>query len=89
MFDTRASDLPGLGKLADGLADDSILLKALDVPVVDVLAGGVSTWVNASQDEQHGVPGWLAYPLETGNTIGTLAAGTAVAGVVGGAVRPS
>ena len=86
VFDTRASDLPGLGKLADGLADDSILLKALDVPVVDVLAGGVSTWVNASQDEQHGVPGWLAYPLETGNTIGTLAAGTAVAGVVGGAV---
>ena len=29
VFDTRASDLPNL---ADGLADDSILLKALDVP---------------------------------------------------------
>jgi uncharacterized protein YukE len=86
VFDTRTSDLPGLSKLADGLADDSILAKALDVPVVDVLAGGVTTWVNASQDEQHGVPGWLAYPLETGNTIGSIAAGTAVAGVVGGAV---
>ncbi len=32
------------------------------------------------------MPGWLAYPLETGNTIGSIAAGTAVAGVVGGAV---
>ena len=86
VFDTRASDLPGLGKLADGLADDSILLKALDVPVVDVLAGGVTTWVNASQDEQHGVPGWLAYPLETGNTVGQPGGRTAVAGLVGGAV---
>jgi len=85
-LDTRTSDLPGISKLADGLADDSILAKALDLPVVDVLAGGVNTYVNASQDEQHGVPGWLAYPLETGNTIGSLAAGTAVATVVGGAV---
>jgi len=85
-LDTRTSDLPGISKLADGLADDSILAKALDLPVVDVLAGGVNTYVNATQDEQHGVPGWLAYPLETGNTIGSLAAGTAVATVVGGAV---
>lgn len=85
-LDTRTSDLPGLSKLADGLADDSILAKALDLPVVDVLAGGVNTYVNATADEQHGVPGWLAYPLETGNTIGSLAAGTAVATVVGGAV---
>lgn len=30
---------------------------------------------------QHGVPGWLAYPLETGNTIGSIAAGGAVAGL--------
>lgn len=86
VLDTRTSDLPGLSKLADGLADDSILAKALDLPVVDVLAGGVTTYVNASQDMQHGVPGWLAYPLETGNTIGSLAAGTAVATAVGGAV---
>ena len=54
----------------------------------DVLASGVTTWVNASQDEQGAaLPGWLAYPLETGDAVGSIAAGThAVAGVVGGAV---
>ena len=85
-FGTRVSDLPGVGRLADGVSDASLLGKALDLPVIDIVAGGVTTVVNAQQDEQHGVPGWLAYPLETGNSIVSIAAGTAVAGVVGGAV---
>lgn len=86
VLDTRVSDLPGLSKVADGLDDAKLLSKALDLPVIDVLAGGVNTYVNANADIQHGVPGWAAYPLEAGGTIASLAAGGAVAGVVGGAV---
>jgi uncharacterized protein YukE len=86
VLDTRVSDLPGLAKAADGLDDASVLGKALDLPVIDILAGGVNTYVNAQQDMKHGVPGWAAYPLEAGGTIASLAAGAAVAGLVGGAV---
>jgi uncharacterized protein YukE len=86
VLDTRMSDLPGLSKAADGLDDASVLGKALDLPVIDILAGGINTYVNANQDMQHGVPGWAAYPLEAGGTIASLAAGGAVAGLVGGAV---
>lgn len=86
VLDTRMSDLPGLSKVADGLDDAKLLSKALDLPVIDVLAGGVNTYVNANADIQHGVPGWAAYPLEAGGTIASLAAGGAVAGLVGGAV---
>ncbi len=86
LFSTKTSDLPGLSKLASGLESDSLLARALDVPVVDVVAGTITTYVNAQQDEQRGVPGWLAYPLETGNTVVSIAAGTAVAAAVGSAV---
>ncbi|HTS99691.1 MAG TPA: hypothetical protein VMI33_24025 [Streptosporangiaceae bacterium] len=87
-FGTRLRDLPGLkgADAVDALRDGSLLDRALDVPVVDVVAGGIATVLNAQQDERHGVPGWLAYPLETGGTVASIAAGTAVAGVVGGAV---
>jgi uncharacterized protein YukE len=86
LFGTRLSDLPGLSQAADGFADGSVLSKLADLPVVNVVAGGVATVVNAQQDISHGVPAWLAYPLETGGTVASLAAGMAVAGVVSGAV---
>jgi len=86
LFGTDLQDLPGLSKLADGLDDSSLLSKALDVPVVDVVAGGLSAYLNAQSDIRHGVPAWAAYPLETGATVTSIAAGTAVAGLVTGAV---
>ena len=52
------------------------------LPALDVLAGGLSTVLNAQADEHSGVPGWVAYPLESANTVGTIA----LAAVVGGAV---
>lgn len=82
VFGTRLQDLPGLSKLDDA----GLLSKALDLPVVDVVAGGISTYLNAQQDIGKGVPAWLAYPLETGGTVASLAAGAAVATAVGGAV---
>jgi uncharacterized protein YukE len=86
VFGARLSDLPGVSKLADGFADGSMLRTVADLPIVDVVAGGVVTVLNAQQDIAHGVPPWLAYPLETGDTVASIAAGTAVAGVVAGAV---
>jgi len=84
LFATRAQDLPGLSKLAAGLGDASLLSKAFELPVVDVLAGGISTVLNAQQDVHAGVPAGWAYPLETVNTVGSIAlaavVGTAVAG---------
>jgi uncharacterized protein YukE len=85
-FGTTLEDLPGASKLADGLDNAKLLSKALDVPVVDVVAGGVATYLNAQADIQKGVPAWAAYPLETGATVASIAAGTAVAGVVTGAI---
>ena len=88
LFGTRLDDLPGLGKLVDGLpaglSDAKLLSKALDLPVVDVLAGGLSTVLNAQQDIGKGVPAWVAYPLETGVTVGTIALATVVGGAVAG-----
>ena len=89
LFGTRLSDLPGMSKAIDGLpaglADAKLLTKALDLPVVDIVAGGISTVINAQQDIDKGVPAWAAYPLETGVTVGSIAlataAGTAVAGL--------
>jgi uncharacterized protein YukE len=86
LFGTRLKDLPGLSDAAKALDDGSLLDKALDIPVVDIVAGGISTVLNAQQDEQKGVPGWAAYPLEAGGTIAAIAAGTAVAGLVTGAI---
>lgn len=88
LFGTRLDDLPGIGKLVDGLpaglGDAKLLSKALDLPVVDVLAGGLATVLNAQQDISKGVPAWVAYPLETGVTVGTIALATAVGGAVAG-----
>jgi uncharacterized protein YukE len=81
---TRLEDLPGLSKLADGFDDASLLSKAFDLPVVDVVAGGLSTYLNAQQDISKGVPWWAAYPLETGVTVGSIALATAVGGAVAG-----
>jgi uncharacterized protein YukE len=86
LFGTRMKDLPGLSNASKALEDGSLLDKALDLPVVDIVAGGISTVINAQQDEQHGVPGWAAYPLEAGGTVAAIAAGTAVAGVVAGSI---
>jgi uncharacterized protein YukE len=86
VFGARLSDMPGLSKLADSLDDGSLLAKGLDIPVVDVVAAGISTYLNAQQDQQHGVPGWAAYPLELGASAAAIAAGTAVAGLVTGAI---
>lgn len=84
----RVRDVPGVGNLADPI-DSGLFAKALDLPVVDVVAGGVTTVLNAQQDMSKGVPGWAAYPLETGGTAASIAAGTvaggAIAGLVGGA----
>ncbi len=85
-FGTTLGDLPGFSKLADSLDDGSLLSAALDVPVVDVVAGGVGTYFNAQADIHKGVPAWAAYPLEAGATVAAIAAGTAVAGVVTGAI---
>ena len=86
LFGTRLDDLPGLSRLTDGFGDAGLLAKAFDLPVVDVVAGGISTFLNAQQDIGKGVPAWLAYPLEAGGTVGSIAAGAAVATAVGGAV---
>ncbi|HET9897941.1 MAG TPA: WXG100 family type VII secretion target [Streptosporangiaceae bacterium] len=88
LFGTRLDDLPGLGKVVDGLpgglGDAKLLSKALDLPVVDVVAGGLSTVINAQQDIGKGVPAWAAYPLETGVTVGSIALATTVGGAVAG-----
>jgi len=86
VFGTTVEDLPGVSKLADGLDNAKLLSKALDVPVIDVVAGGISTYLNAQADIQKGVPAWAAYPLEAGATVAAIAAGTAVAGLVTGAI---
>jgi uncharacterized protein YukE len=85
LFGTRLGDLPGLGDLPSGLGDSRVLSRALDLPVVDVVAGGVGTFLNAQQDIGKGVPPWLAYPLETGVTVGSIALATVVTGAVAGA----
>lgn len=88
LFGTRLDDLPGVGKIVDGLpaglSDAKLLSKALDLPVIDVVAGGISTVLNAQQDISKGVPAWAAYPLETGVTVGSIALATAAGGAVAG-----
>jgi len=100
VFDTRTSDLPGLGKLADGLADDSILAKALDVPVLGVAAGvaaggvvayGVGDYVHnyiedfGQQWHQHGVLGIATHFGAAG--VGTWDDTKGLVGDIGGAAK--
>jgi len=88
LLGTRLQDLPGVTKLVGGFDDgltDRLLSRAFELPVVDVLAGGISTVLNAQQDIHAGVSPWFAYPLETVNTVGGITLATVVAGAVGGA----
>jgi hypothetical protein len=85
LFATRLDDLPGLSKVAAGLGKDSLLTKAADLPVVDVVTGGISTVLNAQADVHAGVSGWAAYPIETANTVGTIILASVVGGAVAGA----
>jgi len=80
LLGTRVRDLPPLTELDDS----SMLFKALDIPVVDVVAGGISTVLNAQQDIHAGVPAGWAYPLETVVTVGSIALAAVVGTAVGG-----
>jgi uncharacterized protein YukE len=92
LFGTRLIDLPGAkaGTSAiDGLYDGDLLEGAFDLPVVDVVAGGIATVINAQEDEKLGIPGYVAYPAEAGASTAAIVAGTMAAGVVGTAVSIS
>lgn len=89
LFGTRLIDLPGakagtsaLGDLYDG----DVLEGAFDLPVLDVVAGGIATVINAQEDEKQGIPGYVAYPAEAGASAAAITAGTMAAGVVVAAV---
>jgi uncharacterized protein YukE len=88
IFGTRLRDVPGVkGSAAiDALRDGSLLDRAFDIPVVDVVAGGIATVVSAQEDEKAGIPGYVAYPWEAGGTVTSIVVGTMAATVVGGAV---
>jgi uncharacterized protein YukE len=60
----------GLGKVAT---------FAADIPVLDVLAAGTSTYFNAQQDTAKGLPAGVAYPAEAGASVAGLAAGAGTA----------
>jgi uncharacterized protein YukE len=84
IFGTRLRDLPGLrgSDAIEGLDDGSVLDSAFDLPVVDVVAGGIATVINAQEDEKAGIPGYVAYPAETGATVASIEAGSAAAAAV-------
>jgi uncharacterized protein YukE len=88
VFATRLRDLPGLkgADAIEGLRDGSLLDSAFDLPVVDVVAGGIATVINAQEDEKQGIPGYVAYPSEAGASTAAIVAGTLAGGVVGTAV---
>jgi uncharacterized protein YukE len=88
IFGARLRDLPGVkgSDAIEGLRDGSLLDGAFDLPVVDVVAGGIATVVNAQEDEKQGIPGYVAYPWEAGASTAAIVAGTFAAGVVGTAV---
>lgn len=89
LFGTRLIDLPGAKAGTSALADlysGDALGDAFDLPVVDVVAGGIATVINAQEDEKQGIPGYVAYPAEAGASTAAIVAGTMAAGVVGTAV---
>ena len=55
-----------------------------DIPVVDVLAAGASTYFGAQDDMAAGVPWYAAYPGEAGGNIAAVAAGGWVGGLAAG-----
>jgi uncharacterized protein YukE len=64
VFATRLRDLPGVkgADAIEGLRDGSVLDSAFDLPVADVVAGGIATVINAQEDEKQGISGYVAYP---------------------------
>jgi uncharacterized protein YukE len=88
IFGTRLRDLPGLkgSSAIEGLDDGSVLDGAFDLPVVDVVAGGIATVINAQEDEKQGIPGYVAYPAEAGASTAAITAGTMAGAVVAGVV---
>jgi hypothetical protein len=82
---TRSTDVPGLSGVTGKFPDGGLLAKAADVPVLDVVLGGLGTVLNAQADVSEGEAWYWAYPLETADTAGTIAVATAVGGAVGGA----
>ncbi len=88
IFGARLKDLPGLkgSSAIEGLDDGSVLDAAFDLPVVDVVAGGIATVINAQEDEKQGIPGYVAYPAEAGASAAAITAGTIAGGVVVAAV---
>jgi hypothetical protein len=83
LFDVRLGTLLRLSEVADGARAMKLFA---DVPVVDVVAGGLSTGIASYQDMQKG-DDWTAIPKEASAQVVGIAAGAAVgAAVVGGAV---
>lgn len=73
---------------ADGLS--KILKAASDIPVIDIAAAGVGTYLGAQQDiNEFHRPAAIAYPAEAASNLAGLGAGVAagagIAAVVGGA----
>jgi hypothetical protein len=80
------SDIGSVGTRLDGL--DGMGGGAArflgDIPVVDVLAAGTSTYFGAQDDMAAGVPWYAAYPGEAGGNIAAVAAGGWVGGLAAG-----
>jgi uncharacterized protein YukE len=94
LLDSRLSDVfGGLAKEADAAGELGTLDKlekwAGDVPVVDVAAAGLGTFLNVRDDIEKGQPWYEAVPEDALANVGGLAAGaaagTAVAGAIAGA----
>jgi uncharacterized protein YukE len=85
LMGTRVSDVPGVSGLAVGFEKGDLLKAAADVPVVDVVLGGVGTVLNAQADVGEGEAWYYAYPLEAAGTADSIIVGTAVGTIVSGA----
>jgi len=74
-------DIPAVSQALDGAGGSLGKLAdfAADVPVLDVLAAGASTYFNAQQDIADGMPAPVAYSAEAGGSVLSLAAGGATA----------
>ncbi|HEX3646946.1 MAG TPA: hypothetical protein VHV49_00885, partial [Pseudonocardiaceae bacterium] len=91
VLDTRLADVfAGLGKEADAAGELDTLDRfekfAGDIPVVDVAAAGIGTFLSAKDDIEKGQPWYEAVPEDALANVGGIAAGAAVGGAVGGAI---
>lgn len=80
------SDIGSVGTKLDGLdgVGGGTARFLGDIPVVDVLAAGASTYFGAQDDMAAGVPWYAAYPGEAGGNIAAVAAGGWVGGLAAG-----